>query len=40
MRGIKVLLDTNIVIGILKAHAPTIALLTTEQLEFDNCAIS
>lgn len=40
MRGITVLLDTNIVIGILKAHSPTIALLTTEQLELDNCAIS
>lgn len=40
MREIKVLLDTNIMIGILKAHPPTIALLVTEQLEFNNCAIS
>ena len=40
MKEIKVLLDTNIMIGILKAHPPTIALLATEQLEFNNCAIS
>jgi len=40
VREIKVLLDTNIMIGILKAHPPTIALLVTEQLEFNNCAIS
>lgn len=40
MKEIKVLLDTNIMIGILKAQPPTIALLANEQLEFDNCAIS
>jgi len=40
VKEIKVLLDTNIMIGILKAQPPTIALLANEQLEFDNCAIS
>jgi len=40
VKEIKVLLDTNIMIGILKAQPPTISLLANEQLEFDNCAIS
>jgi len=34
------ILDTNVVIGILKAYPSAIALLTTEQLDFNNCAIS
>lgn len=40
MSGIKFLLDTNVAIGILKAYPSAIALLATEQLEFENCAIS
>jgi hypothetical protein len=40
MTGIKFLLDTNLVIGVLKGHPGAIALLNTEQLSFENCAIS
>lgn len=40
MIGIKFLLDTNVAIGILKAYPSALALLTTEQLDFNNFAIS
>lgn len=40
MTGIKFLLDTNLVIGVLKGHPDAIALLNTEQLSFENCAVS
>ncbi|XDE61857.1 hypothetical protein AB3M80_25690 [Arthrospira platensis BEA 1257B] len=36
----RLILDTNVAIAILKAYSSAIALLATEQLEFENCAIS
>lgn len=40
MSGIKVLLDNNLVIGLLKSYPSAIAIFTTENLSFENCAIS
>lgn len=40
MNGIEFLLDTNVVIGILKASPAINTLLITEQIECDKCAIS
>lgn len=40
MIGIKFLLDTNFVIGVLKDYPDAITLLNNEQLSFENCAIS
>jgi predicted nucleic acid-binding protein len=40
MSGIKFLLDTNVVIGLLKGYSGAIAVLNAEDLTFENCAIS
>lgn len=40
MNGINILLDTNIVIGLLKGYQPAIALIKRENLDLANCAIS
>lgn len=40
MSGIKCLLDTNVVIGLLKEDSKAIALAERYQLEFDCCAVS
>ena len=40
MSGIEFLLDTNMVIGVLKGHAPAIALAEQSGLALDKCAVS
>jgi hypothetical protein len=40
MSGIEYLLDTNIVIGLLKGHAPAIALAEEAGLSLDKAAVS
>jgi predicted nucleic acid-binding protein len=40
MSGIEFLLDTNIVIGLLKGHAPAIALAEEAGLSLDKAAVS
>jgi len=40
MNGIEYLLDTNVVIGLLKQDSKTVALVERYGLEFDRCAIS
>ena len=40
MSGIKVLLDTNLVIGLLKAETNAVELLGAESFNIQNCAIS
>lgn len=40
MSGTKYLLDTNVVIGILKQHAATVALIEAHQLDINQVAIS
>lgn len=40
MSGIKYLLDTNVVIGLLKQDNKAVALAKYHQLEFDCCAVS
>ena len=40
MSGIEFLLDTNVVIGLLKGHAPAIALAEQQGLQLDKSAVS
>ncbi|MFZ3017005.1 MAG: type II toxin-antitoxin system VapC family toxin [Gallionella sp.] len=40
MSGIKCLLDTNVVIGLLKQHTAAVALIETHQLDLNQVAIS
>lgn len=40
MSGINFLLDTNLVIGLLKAETTAVELLSAESLNIQNCAIS
>ncbi|MEO5796107.1 MAG: PIN domain-containing protein [Rhodoferax sp.] len=40
MSGIEFLLDTNVVIGLLKGHAPAIALAEQQGLQLEKSAVS
>jgi predicted nucleic acid-binding protein len=40
MSGTELLLDTNVVIGLLKGYAPAVALAETAQLTLDRAAVS
>lgn len=40
MSGTEVLLDTNVVIGLLKGHAPAVALAEAAKLRLDRAAVS
>lgn len=40
MSGTDLLLDTNVIIGLLKGHAPAVALAESAQLTLDRAAVS
>jgi len=40
MNGVKFLLDTNIMIGVLNRSAPVMSLLTQKQVAIEQCAFS